>query len=106
MDRHIDPAACVGSPRVHVTGSSQELLLEAEIAEDVRQGLRARGETLKDERFSIAAVQMVAWERGASGVRVFAAVGGEAFLNRERNEKPRAGMSLVVRFAALDRAVG
>ena len=32
---------------------------------DVREGLRARGETVKDEPFTGSAIQMIAWERDA-----------------------------------------
>lgn len=59
----MDPGACVSAPRVFVTGSSAELFVEPDIAEDVRAGLRARGETLKDETMLVSGVQMVAWER-------------------------------------------
>ena len=69
----LDPSVCVSAPRVHVDGGSTELLVDPEIADDVRQALRARGETPKDEPFMLSAVQMVAWDRTGGGVRVFAA---------------------------------
>lgn len=69
----LDPSACVGSPRVHVTGASSELIVDADIVEDVRAGLRSRGEALKDERYPHASMQVVAWERSGARVRLFAA---------------------------------
>lgn len=69
----LDPSACVSAPRVHVSGASNELLVDPEIAEDVRAGLRARGETVKDGSSAGTAVQMVVWERSGNGVKVLAA---------------------------------
>jgi gamma-glutamyltranspeptidase/glutathione hydrolase len=57
----LDPTACVSHPRVHTQGPA--LLLDPEIVGDVRDGLRARGETVKDEPFRGSAIQMVAWQR-------------------------------------------
>jgi len=68
----LDAAAAVSAPRVHV-GSSPEMIVERDIATDVRQGLAARGEQLKEETFGAPAVQLVAWERGTLGTRIFAA---------------------------------
>jgi gamma-glutamyltranspeptidase/glutathione hydrolase len=70
----LDPGACVSAPRLHVDGPTPELLVPSDVPEDVRQGLRARGETVRDERYPFAAVQMIAWERGPlGGARVLAA---------------------------------
>jgi gamma-glutamyltranspeptidase/glutathione hydrolase len=63
----LDPGACVAAPRVHVDGSSPDLIVSAEVPEDVRLGLRARGETLREDPYPFSAVQMVAWERGPDG---------------------------------------
>ena len=70
----LDPGACVSAPRVHVDGPTPELLLPSDVPEDVRQGLRARGEGVRDERYPFAAVQMIAWERAPlGGARVLSA---------------------------------
>ncbi|MCA9584689.1 MAG: gamma-glutamyltransferase [Myxococcales bacterium] len=55
-----DPNACVSAPRVHTTGGP--LMVEPDIAVDVRQGLTTRGETVKDEPWIGSSIQMVAWE--------------------------------------------
>jgi gamma-glutamyltranspeptidase/glutathione hydrolase len=68
----LEPAACVSAPRIHV-GSSAELVVDADVPEDVRAGLRARGETLKDEQYPHASMQMVAWEKGGGPTRLLAA---------------------------------
>lgn len=54
----LDPVACVSHPRIHVQGV--DLLVDREIAADVRTGLQARGETVKDEPFTSSAAQMIA----------------------------------------------
>ncbi len=69
----MDPAACVSAPRVAINSTNNELLVEPEIAEDVRAGLRTRGEDVKDERFLGTAVQLIAWDRKGSAPRVLAA---------------------------------
>jgi gamma-glutamyltranspeptidase / glutathione hydrolase len=69
----LDPSACVGAPRIHVGSSGTELLVEPEVPEDVRQGLHARGETVKEELFTLSAVQMIAWDHSGAGVRLLAA---------------------------------
>lgn len=67
-----DPVACVSHPRVHVSG--QDLYVEKAVVPDVRLGLAARGESVKDEPFEGSAVQMVVWERPSGGrARVLAA---------------------------------
>jgi gamma-glutamyltranspeptidase / glutathione hydrolase len=58
----LDPNACVASPRIHTQGA--DLMVDREIANDVRWGLQARGETVKDEPFQGSAIQMIAWQRG------------------------------------------
>lgn len=65
----LDPAACVSHPRVHTEG--KELFVDPEVPEDVRAGLRARGETVSGEWMTFSGVQMVAWDRARG--RVFAA---------------------------------
>jgi gamma-glutamyltranspeptidase/glutathione hydrolase len=70
----LDPGACVSAPRVHVDGPTAELFVPDDVPEDVRHGLRARGEQLTEERYGHAAVGMLAWERGPyGGARVLAA---------------------------------
>jgi gamma-glutamyltranspeptidase / glutathione hydrolase len=68
----LDPNACVSHPRVHTQGAT--LLVDPEIASDVRDVLRARGETVKDEPFTGSAIQMIAWQRAPNApVRILAA---------------------------------
>lgn len=69
---NLDPSACVSAPRIHV-GTSSELTFESDISEDVRAGLKARGEQLKESRFGNPAVQMIAWEHAGGVRRVLAA---------------------------------
>lgn len=69
----MDAAACVSAPRIFVSGATPEILVESEVAEDVRAGLRARGEKVKDELMPFSAVQMVVWDRKGPAVRVFSA---------------------------------
>jgi gamma-glutamyltranspeptidase/glutathione hydrolase len=57
----LDPSVCVSSPRFHAQGV--DLLVDPDVTMDVREGLRARGETVKDDPFTSAAVQMIAWKR-------------------------------------------
>jgi gamma-glutamyltranspeptidase/glutathione hydrolase len=69
----LDPNACLSSYRVHVS-TAAEMIVETDMPEDVRAGLKARGEVLKDFTIPIApAVQMIAWDRGPGGVRLLAA---------------------------------
>ncbi len=69
---NLDPSACVSAPRIHVN-TSPELSFEPEMPEDVRAGLKARGEQLKESRFGNPAVQMIAWERASGQRRILAA---------------------------------
>ncbi len=57
----LDPSACVSHPRIHTQGA--DLMVDREIPVDVRYGLGARGENVKDEPFPGSAVQMIAWSR-------------------------------------------
>jgi gamma-glutamyltranspeptidase/glutathione hydrolase len=57
----LDPNACVSHPRMHTQGPT--LFVDPEIVGDVREGLRNRGETIKDEPFLGSAIQMIAWQR-------------------------------------------
>lgn len=61
----LDPTACVSHPRVFTQGG--ELWVDKEIPLDVRDGLKARGETIKEEMFAGSAMQMIAWERTPDG---------------------------------------
>jgi gamma-glutamyltranspeptidase/glutathione hydrolase len=63
----LDPAACVSHPRMHTQGA--DLYVDREIPLDVRDGLKGRGETVKEEVFQGSAIQMIAWQKG----RIFAA---------------------------------
>jgi gamma-glutamyltranspeptidase len=69
----LDPSACVSAPRIHVAGALAELTVDTDIPEDVKTGLRARGETLKDEKYPHAAMQLVAWDRSGPKVKLLAA---------------------------------
>jgi gamma-glutamyltranspeptidase/glutathione hydrolase len=62
----LDPSACVSHPRVHTQGAT--LFVDPDLAPDVREGLRGRGETVADEPFTGSAIQMVAWQRTPGGV--------------------------------------
>ena len=69
---NLDPNACVSHPRIHTQGPT--LLVDAEIASDVRAGLAARGESVKDETFQGSAIQMIAWDRTPNApVKILAA---------------------------------
>jgi gamma-glutamyltranspeptidase / glutathione hydrolase len=69
----LDPNACLASSRVHV-GTASEMYVEPDLTEDVRAGLKARGETVKESGIPIQpAVQMVAWDRTGGGGRILAA---------------------------------
>lgn len=61
----LDPNACVAHPRMHVQGV--DLLVDREVAPDVRMSLAARGESVKEEPFQGSAVQMIAWKASPSG---------------------------------------
>ena len=63
----LDPAACVSHPRIHTQGA--DLLVDKEIAADVRTALEGRGEKVKEETFNGSAVQMIAWKRSGWGWR-------------------------------------
>jgi len=67
----LDPAVCVSSPRIFTNGT--DVFVDPEISEDVRAGLRARGESVKDETILGSAVQMIAWDRSGTKVRILAA---------------------------------
>ncbi len=67
----LDPNSCISSPRIHVQGST--LYVDPEITSDVRIGLAARGETVKDEVFTTSAVQMIAWNRSTDTATLLAA---------------------------------
>jgi gamma-glutamyltranspeptidase len=54
-------------------GSAPELTIDVDVPEDVRAGLRARGETLKDEQYPHASMQMIAWDRSGPTPRILAA---------------------------------
>ncbi len=69
----LDPSACLASSRMHVS-SSGEMTVEPDLPEDVRAGLTARGETLKESGIPIQpAVQMIAWDRSSPSGRMLSA---------------------------------
>ena len=67
----MDPNACVASPRIHVQGV--DLLVDREIATDVRDALKTRGESVKEEPWQGSAIQMVAWDRSGGKPKILAA---------------------------------
>jgi gamma-glutamyltranspeptidase/glutathione hydrolase len=68
----LDPNACVSHPRIHTQGPT--LFVDPDIVLDVRDGLRSRGETVKDEPFTGSAIQMIAWTRTPNApVKILAA---------------------------------
>ncbi len=67
----LDPGACVSAPRMFTNGAN--LVVDPEVAEDVRAGLRLRGETVEQEQFTGTGVQMIAWDHGQNGTRILAA---------------------------------
>jgi gamma-glutamyltranspeptidase / glutathione hydrolase len=69
----LDPSACVSAPRIHVSSGSPELTVDTDLVEDVRAGLRARGETLKEESYPHTSMQLVAWDRSGPHVRLLSA---------------------------------
>jgi gamma-glutamyltranspeptidase / glutathione hydrolase len=69
----LDPSACVSAPRIHVASASPELALEGDVVEDVRAGLRSSGESLKDEKYSHASMQLLAWDRSGPRARLLSA---------------------------------
>jgi gamma-glutamyltranspeptidase/glutathione hydrolase len=67
----LDPSTCVSAPRIFTNG--KEIFVEPDVVEDVRAGLRARGETVTAEPPYAPAVQMVAWDRSGGATRIQAA---------------------------------
>ena len=61
----LDPAACVSHPRIHTQGV--DLFVDREIPADVRDGLKGRGETVKEEPWQGSGIQMIAWQRPQGG---------------------------------------
>ena len=68
----LDPGAAVSAPRIHVS-TGPELFYDADMATDVVDGLKARGEQPKEGPPMRPAVQMIAWETRAGGRKLFAA---------------------------------
>ncbi|HEX7665514.1 MAG TPA: gamma-glutamyltransferase, partial [Polyangiaceae bacterium] len=68
----LDPSACVSAPRFAVDGSSASVFLDPEFSEDVRAGLKTRGEEPKDEKFLETGIQMVTWDRSGSTTKISA----------------------------------
>jgi gamma-glutamyltranspeptidase/glutathione hydrolase len=64
--------AAVAAPRVHHQGAPDHLLVEREIPEDVRVGLRARGYDVREAEGPLAAATAIAVEE-RGGVRVLLA---------------------------------
>jgi gamma-glutamyltranspeptidase len=69
----LDPSVCVSASRVHVSHGGPELVVEPDLPEDVRAGLRARGEQTREEAPMAPAVQMIAWDRSSGTPRLLAA---------------------------------
>jgi gamma-glutamyltranspeptidase/glutathione hydrolase len=68
----LDPGVCVSAPRMYTNGAN--LVVDPEVAEDVRAALRLRGETVEQETFLGTGVQMIGWDRSnANGVKILAA---------------------------------
>ncbi len=67
----LDASSCVSAPRIYTNGA--DVFVDPEVAEDVRVGLAARGESVKDEVFLGSGVQMIAWDRSNGAVRIQAA---------------------------------
>ena len=67
----MDPNACVASPRIHVQGA--DILVDKEIAMDVRDALKTKGESVKEEPFQGSAIQMIAWQKTGSQTKLLAA---------------------------------
>ncbi|MEO8876386.1 MAG: gamma-glutamyltransferase, partial [Polyangiaceae bacterium] len=70
---HLDVSACVSSPRIAVDGSGAGIFLEPEFAQDVRDGLKARGEDVKDEKFLGTGIHMITWDRSGAQTHLSAA---------------------------------
>ncbi len=66
------PEAAVSAPRVHHQGVPQELRVEREVPEDVREALRARGHTVVEVE-SLAVAQALVIRGEGAGRRVLAA---------------------------------
>ena len=67
----LDPGVCVSAPRMFTNGAN--LVVDPEVAEDVRAALRLRGETVEQETFNGTGVQMIGWDRPSTGVKILAA---------------------------------
>ena len=67
----MDPNACVASPRIHVQGV--DLLVDKEVPNDVREALKTRGESVKEEPFQGSAIQMIAWQKSGGQTKLLAA---------------------------------
>ena len=76
---HLDASACVSSPRIAVDGSGADILLEPEFSEDVREGLKSRGEDVKDEKFLGTGIHMITWDRSGADVHLSAAADPRKF---------------------------
>jgi gamma-glutamyltranspeptidase/glutathione hydrolase len=62
----MDPEAALGAPRIHHQGTPDELRVEREVPEDVREGLRARGHTVVEDPSLAVAQALVLRGEGAS----------------------------------------
>lgn len=69
----MDASACVSAPRFAVDGSSSSIFLDPELGEDMRAGLKARGEQPKDEKFLETGIQMITWDRTGTQTKLSAA---------------------------------
>lgn len=72
IDFGMDASQAVGAPRVHHQWRPQELLVEAEVSQEVQEGLSARGHTVKPlppgYLGAVAIVQVVARVPGVKGL--------------------------------------
>ncbi len=68
----MDPEAALGAPRVHHQGAPDELRVEREVPDDVREALRARGHTVVEVE-SLAVAQAIVVRGEGDARRVLAA---------------------------------
>lgn len=65
---NMEPEAAVSSPRIHHQGTPATMLVDREVPEDVRVGLRARGYTVEESTTPLAVAQAL-WVREVNGRR-------------------------------------
>ena len=68
----LDPNQCVSAPRIFVSAEGPDLWVDPDVVEDVRAGLRAKGDNVREEMMTTSAMHLVTF--GAAPQRgVFAA---------------------------------